>query len=91
MFGLFICLFVCLFVFIASDLFVLRKKLQIENGQKQRIMKTAIIDCTEEGRQGLMKRKCNGRKWGEEISLCVKAVLNSVALQAKVCKSRICD
>lgn len=49
---------------------------------------TAVIDCIASGRQGTMKRKCTGKKWGEEVSLCVKAVLNSVALQAKVCKSR---
>ncbi len=83
-------MFVCLF-FIASDLFCAEEEITNRKWPKTKNNETAIIDCTEEGRQGLMKRKCNGRKWGEEISLCVKAVLNSVALQAKVCKSRICD
>ncbi|XP_056620754.1 adhesion G-protein coupled receptor F1 [Triplophysa dalaica] len=43
---------------------------------------TAILDCTLSGRQGTFKRKCTGNKWGEEISMCVKAILNIVTLQA---------
>lgn len=77
-----------LFVFIASDLFCAEDETVGGKWPKTKNNETAIIDCTAPGRQGLMKRKCIGKNWGEELSLCVKAVLNSVALQAKVCKSR---
>ncbi|XP_016091177.1 adhesion G-protein coupled receptor F3-like [Sinocyclocheilus grahami] len=66
-----------------SDLFCAEEEIEERKWPKTKNNETAIIDCTETGRQGLMKRKCIGKKWGEELSLCVKAVLNSVALQAK--------
>ncbi|XP_043076515.1 adhesion G-protein coupled receptor F3 isoform X2 [Puntigrus tetrazona] len=66
-----------------SDLFCAEDEVEDRKWPKTKNNETAVIDCTAVGRQGSMKRKCNGRKWGDELSLCVKAVLNSVALQAK--------
>ncbi|XP_016381919.1 adhesion G-protein coupled receptor F3-like [Sinocyclocheilus rhinocerous] len=66
-----------------SDLFCAEEEIEERKWPKTKNNETAIIDCTATGRQGLMKRKCIGKIWGEEVSLCVKAVLNSVALQAK--------
>ncbi|XP_059354436.1 adhesion G-protein coupled receptor F3-like [Carassius carassius] len=66
-----------------SDLFCAEDKIEDRIWPKTKNNETASIDCTAPGRQGIMKRKCNGNKWGEEVSLCVKAILNSVALQAK--------
>ncbi|KAK2884035.1 hypothetical protein Q8A67_017672 [Cirrhinus molitorella] len=66
-----------------SDLFCAEELVEERKWPKTKNNETAIIDCTATGRQGLMKRKCIGKKWGEEVSLCVKAVLNNVALQAK--------
>ncbi|XP_065112154.2 adhesion G-protein coupled receptor F3 isoform X1 [Paramisgurnus dabryanus] len=43
---------------------------------------TATLFCTEVGKQGMYTRKCNGNTWAEEISLCVKAVLNTITSQA---------
>ncbi|KTG43308.1 hypothetical protein cypCar_00025928 [Cyprinus carpio] len=66
-----------------SDLFCAEEEIQGRKWPKTKNNETAIIDCTATGRQGLMKRKCTGKTWGEELSLCVKVVLNSVASQAK--------
>ncbi|XP_026102428.1 adhesion G-protein coupled receptor F3-like [Carassius auratus] len=66
-----------------SDLFCAAQEIDGRKWPKTKNNETAIIDCTASGRQGLMKRKCNGKTWGEEISLCVKAVLNNVALTAQ--------
>lgn len=76
------------FVFLASDLFCAEEVIEERTWPKTKNNETAVIDCTASGRQGTMKRKCNGKTWGEEVSLCVKVILNNVALQAKVCKSR---
>ncbi|XP_026111236.1 adhesion G-protein coupled receptor F2-like [Carassius auratus] len=66
-----------------SDMFCAEDKIDDRIWPKTKNNETASIDCTAPGRQGIMKRKCNGKQWGEEVSLCVKAILNSVALQAK--------
>jgi len=79
--------FVRLFVFVASDLFCAEEVIEERTWPKTKNNETAVIDCIASGRQGTMKRKCNGKTWGEEVSLCVKAILNDVALQAKVWKS----
>lgn len=73
-----------MFVFVASDLFCAAEVIEERIWPKTKNNETAVIDCIASGRQGIMKRKCNGKKWGDEVSLCVKAVLNNVALQAKV-------
>ncbi|KAK7150958.1 hypothetical protein R3I93_012026 [Phoxinus phoxinus] len=66
-----------------SDLFCAAEVIEERIWPKTKNNETAVIDCIASGRQGTMKRKCNGKTWGEEVSLCVKAVLNIVALQAK--------
>ncbi|XP_077076318.1 adhesion G-protein coupled receptor F2 isoform X1 [Siphateles boraxobius] len=66
-----------------SDLFCAAEVIEERIWPKTKNNETAVIDCIASGRQGTMKRKCNGKQWGEEVSLCVKAVLNNVALQAK--------
>ncbi|XP_051500547.1 adhesion G-protein coupled receptor F3-like [Myxocyprinus asiaticus] len=66
-----------------SDLFCTEEAIDGKKWPKTKNNETAVIDCVEPGRQGTLKRKCLGNKWGEEVSLCVKAILNIVALQAK--------
>ncbi|KTF97922.1 hypothetical protein cypCar_00004433 [Cyprinus carpio] len=66
-----------------SDLFCAEEQIAERIWPKTKNNETATIDCTAPGREGSMKRKCTGQTWGEEVSLCVKSVLNSVALQAK--------
>ncbi|KAK9956683.1 hypothetical protein ABG768_014399 [Culter alburnus] len=66
-----------------SDLFCAEEVIEERTWPKTKNNETAVIDCTASGRQGTMKRKCNGKTWGEEVSLCVKVILNNVALQAK--------
>ncbi|XP_051954939.1 adhesion G protein-coupled receptor F5 [Xyrauchen texanus] len=66
-----------------SDLFCAAENVDLKQWPKTKNNETAVIDCVEQGRQGTLKRKCLGSKWGEEVSLCVKAILNTVSLQAK--------
>ncbi|XDV41533.1 hypothetical protein PO909_010393 [Leuciscus waleckii] len=66
-----------------SDLFCAEEVIEERKWPKTKNNETAVIDCIASGRQGTMKRKCIGKNWGEEVSLCVKAVLNNLALQAK--------
>ncbi|XP_051952339.1 adhesion G-protein coupled receptor F3-like isoform X1 [Xyrauchen texanus] len=67
----------------AGDLFCTEDSTDGKNWPKTKNNEIAVIDCVEPGRQGILKRKCLGNKWGEEVSLCVKTILNAVALQAK--------
>ncbi|KAG1963662.1 adhesion G-protein coupled receptor F3 [Pimephales promelas] len=66
-----------------GDPFCAEEVIEERTWPKTKNNETAVIDCIASGRQGTMKRKCNGETWGEEVSLCVKAILNDVALQAK--------
>ncbi|XP_051952340.1 adhesion G-protein coupled receptor F3-like isoform X2 [Xyrauchen texanus] len=67
----------------SGDLFCTEDSTDGKNWPKTKNNEIAVIDCVEPGRQGILKRKCLGNKWGEEVSLCVKTILNAVALQAK--------
>ncbi|TRY82012.1 hypothetical protein DNTS_021853 [Danionella cerebrum] len=65
-----------------SDLFCAEDVIDTRTWPKTKNNDTAVIDCTASGRQGTMTRKCNGQTWGQEVSLCVKSMLNDVASQA---------
>ncbi|KAI7799803.1 adhesion G-protein coupled receptor F3 [Triplophysa rosa] len=65
-----------------GDAFCAEEVIENRMWPKTKDNETAVLDCTLSGRQGTFKRKCTGSKWGEEISMCVKAILNIVSLQA---------
>ncbi|XP_056336583.1 adhesion G protein-coupled receptor F5 [Danio aesculapii] len=65
-----------------NDLFCAVDVISTRTWPKTKNNDTAVIDCTATGRQGTLTRKCNGKTWGQEVSLCVKAFLSNVASQA---------